>query len=103
MLVAIAPRFQQDDAPLGQGPNTRYLAERLGWRVAQEGHGLTTQVGLNVAVAASRVGLQRDILQQVTCTMSAVIASRTPRVNSHDLRQFKELQDHADLQMQKFC
>jgi hypothetical protein len=103
VLVAIAPRFQQDDAPLGQGPNTRYLAERLGWRVAQEGHGLTTQVGLNVAVAASRVGLQRDILQQVTCTMSAVIASRTPRVNSHDLRQFKELQDHADLQMQKFC
>jgi len=102
VLVAIAPRFQQDDAPLGQGVHTRRLAEKLAARVAQEGQSLTTQVGLNIAVAASRIGLRPDILRKVTCTMSSVIASRTPRVNGHDLRQFKELQDHADVEMQKF-
>jgi hypothetical protein len=103
VLVAIAPRFRQDDAPLGLGPHTRKLAENLASRLVHEGHSLATQVGLNVAVVASRIGLDTELLRQVTEKISSVIAGRTPRVNAHDLRQFSELRGRLDAEMQTYC
>lgn len=91
VLVAVGPRNQQDKKAIGQGPYTRQLAEHLAKRVSEEGCSLTAQVALNISVTAARIGISSQVLRALFRTMSKVIVSRTPAVNDHDLRQYREL------------
>lgn len=91
VLVSIGPRHEMDSSPLSQGPCTKALAEHLAWLVAAEGHKLTTQVGLNIAVAAIRVGISASVSTALFQKMATVMAQASPNLNNHDLRQFREL------------
>jgi len=71
---------------------TNRLATLLVIRATKACHTLNTQVMLNIALSATRLGVQHNILKLLVIQIGACIASRVPRVSPMDLHQWAEVQ-----------
>jgi len=74
---------------------TNRLATQLVIRATDSCHQLSTQVMLNIALSATRLNVQHEILRQLVIQIGSCIAAPTAQVSPIDLSQWAELQNRC--------
>jgi hypothetical protein len=74
---------------------TQGMATQLVILATNNCHKLSTQVMLNIAMSATRLSVQHQILRPLVVQIGGCIAARAPRVSPMDLRQWAEVQNRC--------
>jgi len=74
---------------------THMMATQLVIQATNNCHKLTTQVMLNIALSATRLSVQHNILWPLVIQIGGCISARLPRVSSIDLCQWEQLQNRC--------
>eukprot|EP00927_Polykrikos_kofoidii_P028311 TRINITY_DN24741_c0_g1_i1.p1 TRINITY_DN24741_c0_g1~~TRINITY_DN24741_c0_g1_i1.p1 ORF type:complete len:702 (+),score=122.90 TRINITY_DN24741_c0_g1_i1:50-2107(+) len=78
-----------------KSPEAKELAARVVPLVTKHCQDLSTQVMLNIALAASRLRLQAEVVQSMASAIGCSIAAKPHQLNDMDRRQWAEIQRHC--------